>query len=141
MGAGTNKTSEGTNSVPRVFLERSGYGGGADGAPLRMALIRAAHDLSSLALFNQYALGYITASNALAGNPVKGVDLAGIDLALRRYCQNSPTANFVTAVEQDLSDTGRTPMKSRATAGIGPGANSKKTSNPTEDGLNNHLTR
>jgi hypothetical protein len=63
--------------------------------------IRTVHDLSSLnALFNQYALGYITASNALAGNPVKGVDLAGIDLALRRYCQNNPTANFVTAVEQ-----------------------------------------
>jgi hypothetical protein len=45
------------------------------------------------------------------------------------------------AHNKDLSDTGRTPMKSRATAGIGPGANSKKTSNPTEDGLNNHLTR
>jgi hypothetical protein len=62
---------------------------------------RTAHDFYSLnALFNQYALGYITASNALAGNPVNGVDLARIDLALRRYCQNNPTANFVTAVEQ-----------------------------------------
>jgi hypothetical protein len=61
---------------------------------------RTGHDLYSLnSLFNQYALGYITASNALAGNPVNGVDLPGIDLALRRYCENNPTDNFVTAVE------------------------------------------
>jgi hypothetical protein len=60
-----------------------------------------AHDLYSLnALFNQYALGYITAYNALNGNPVNNVDLAGIDLALRRYCQNNPTDNFATAVEK-----------------------------------------
>jgi hypothetical protein len=62
---------------------------------------RKGHDLYSLnALFNQYALGYITASNALAGNPVNNVDLAGIDLALRRYCESNPTENFVTAVEK-----------------------------------------
>jgi hypothetical protein len=62
---------------------------------------RTGHDLHSLnALFNQYALGYITASNALAGNPVNSVDLAGIDLALRNYCGNNPTDNFVTAVEK-----------------------------------------
>jgi hypothetical protein len=62
---------------------------------------RTARDFYSLnSLFNQYALGYITASNALDGNPVNGVDLAGIDLALRRYCQVNPTANFATAVHQ-----------------------------------------
>jgi hypothetical protein len=62
---------------------------------------RTAHDFYSLnALFNQYALGYITASNLLDGNPIHGVDLAGIDLALRRYCQVNPTANFATAVHQ-----------------------------------------
>jgi hypothetical protein len=62
---------------------------------------RTGRDLYSLnALFDQYALGYITASNALAGNPVNGVDLPGIDLALRHYCENNPTNNFVTAVEK-----------------------------------------
>jgi hypothetical protein len=47
------------------------------------------------------------------------------------------------AHNKDLSDT-RPTMKSRATAGIGPGAGFKKfkgTRNPTEDGLHNHLTR
>jgi hypothetical protein len=61
----------------------------------------AQQDFYSLnALFNQYALGYITASNALEGNAVTGVDLPGIDLALRRYCEANPTAYFVTALHQ-----------------------------------------
>jgi hypothetical protein len=49
------------------------------------------------ALYNQWALAFLSASNLLTASNIK-VDLAGVDLWLRNWCNNNPTSQFAAAL-------------------------------------------